>query len=79
MERFCKVLKVHATKIIQYEKKEMTRITDEKIKTYKNQKVCFICKKRFSTDDDNKKYHKNSEIIVINEETVEELLILFVI
>ena len=79
MEKFCKVLKEHATKIIHYEKKEITPITDEKVKTYKKQKVCFICKKRFSTDDDNKKYHKNSEIIVINEETVEELLILFVI
>ena len=27
-------------------------------KSYKKQKVCYICKKGFSTDDDNKKYHK---------------------
>ena len=40
-------------KIINYEKKEMIPLTDEK------QKVCDICKKGFSTDDDdNKKDHK---------------------
>ena len=27
-------------------------------KTYNKQKVCHVCKKRFSTDDSNKKYHK---------------------
>ena len=29
METFCKDLKEHATKIINYEKKEMTPLTDE--------------------------------------------------
>ena len=59
MERFCKDLKEHITKIINYEKKEMIPTTDEESKSYKKQKVCYICKKRFSTDnDDNKKYHK---------------------
>ena len=27
-------------------------------KMYNNQKVCYICKKRFSTSDNNKKYPK---------------------
>ena len=36
----------------------MIPLTDEENKSYKNQKVCYICKKEFSTDDDNKKYHK---------------------
>ena len=58
MERFCKDLKEHATKIINYEEKEMTPLTDEENKSYKKQKVCYICKKGFSTDEDNKKYHK---------------------
>ena len=39
-------------------KKEMIPLTDEENKSYKKQKVCYICKKEFSTDDDNKKYHK---------------------
>ena len=58
MERFCKNLKEHATRIINYEKKEMIPLTDEENKSYKKQKLCYICKKEFSTDDDNKKYHK---------------------
>ena len=58
MERFCKNLKENATRIINYEKKEMTPLTNEESKFYKNQKVCYICKKEFSIDDDNKKYHK---------------------
>ena len=57
-ERFCKNLKEHTTKIINYEKKGMIPLTDEENKSYKKQKVCYICKKEFSTDDDNKKYHK---------------------
>ena len=38
-------------------KKEMIPLTDEKNKSYEKQKVCYICKKGFSTDND-KKYHK---------------------
>ena len=31
----------------------MILLTDEKNKSYEKQKVCYICKKGFSTDDDN--------------------------
>ena len=51
--------KEHATKRINYEKKkkkEMIPLTHEENKSYKKQKVFYICKKGFSTDDDNKKY-----------------------
>ena len=59
MERFCKDLKKHATKIIHHEKKEMIPLTDKEKKFYEKQKVGYICKKGFSTDvDDNKKYQK---------------------
>ena len=54
IERFYKDLKDHATKIINYEKKE----TDQEYKSYKKKKVCYLCKKGFITDDDSKKYHK---------------------
>ena len=51
MERFCKDLKKHASKIINYEEKEMIPpLTDEENKPYKKQKVCYICKKEFNTD-----------------------------
>ena len=58
MKNFCLDLKKHATKIINYEKKEMIPLTYEENKSYKKQKVCYICKNGFSTDDNNKKYHK---------------------
>ena len=50
MKRFCKDLKEHATKIINYEKKVMAPLTKEEKEDYNNQKVCYICKKEFIDD-----------------------------
>ena len=36
----------------------MIPLTYEENKSYRQQKVCYICEKGFSTDDDNKKYCK---------------------
>ena len=36
----------------------MIPLTDEENKSYKKQKVWYICKKGFSTNYDSKKYHK---------------------
>ena len=52
MKNFCLDLREHATKIINYEKKEMIPKTEEKM--HNKQKVCYICKKRISTDDGKK-------------------------
>ena len=60
-KRFCKNLREHAMKIIDYEKKEMMPLTNEENKSYENQKLCYICKKGFSTDALNKKYHKKRD------------------
>ena len=57
MEKFCKDLREHAVKIVNYEKNEMILPTDEENKFYEEQKVCNIFKKGFSTNND-KKYHK---------------------
>ena len=57
MKEFCMDLKEHAERIINCEKKEIIPVTDEENESYKNQKVCHICKKGFITDDDNKKYN----------------------
>ena len=57
MKTFCKDLREHAMKIIDYEKKEIIPLTDEENKSYEKQKVCYMCKKGFSSKD-NKKYHK---------------------
>ena len=44
MKNFCLDLKKHATKIINYEKKEMIPLTKEEEKNHNNQKVCHIFK-----------------------------------
>ena len=38
--------------------KEIIPLTKEEKKMHNKQKVCYICKRRFSTDNNNKKYHK---------------------
>ena len=58
MEKFCEDLKEHATKIINYEKKEMIPLTKKEEKRHNKQNVCLICKKRFGSDDSNKKHFK---------------------
>ena len=65
VERFCKDLKKHAMKIINYEENEMIQLTYEENKYYEIQTVCYICKKEFSDDDgddddddDDKNYQK---------------------
>ena len=54
--KFCKDLREHATKIINYEKKDMIPLTKKVEENYNNQKVCYICKKEFDKSD--KKHHK---------------------
>ena len=51
MSKFCKDLREHATKIINYEKKDMIPLTKKDEKNYNNQKVCYICKKEFDKSD----------------------------
>ena len=58
MKKFCKDLREHATKIINYEKKKMIPLTKKEEKNHNKQKVCYICKKKFNTYDSNKKHHK---------------------
>ena len=47
MESFCKDLREHAMKIMNYEKKEMIPLTNDENELYEMQKVCYICKKKF--------------------------------
>ena len=56
MKNFCLDLREHATKIINYEKKEMIPLAKEEKETHNQQRVCYKCKKIFSTDDNNRKY-----------------------
>ena len=51
MKKFCKDLRIHATKIINYEKKKVIPLTPEEKINYNNQNVCYTCKKEFDTID----------------------------
>ena len=56
MKKFCKDLREHATKIINYEKKKMIPLTTEEKIHYNEQEIYYICKKEF--DKVNKKHFK---------------------
>ena len=61
MKKFSKGLREHATKIINYEKKDMIPLTKKEEKHHNKQKVCYICRKEFNTDDSDKKHHKEKD------------------
>ena len=50
MNRFCKDLKDHATKIIDFKKKTMIPLTKEEEDNYNKENTCYICKKDFNND-----------------------------
>ena len=56
MKKFCKDLKEHATRIINYEKKKIIPLTKEGKINYNDKQICYICKKEFDKSD--KKHHK---------------------
>ena len=56
MKKFCKDLREHSTRTINYEKKNMISLIPEEKIHHNKQKVCYICKKEF--DNNNKKQQK---------------------
>ena len=50
MKRFCKDLKDHATKIIDFKKKAMIPLTKEEEDNYNKENTCYICKNYFNND-----------------------------
>ena len=56
MKKFCKDLREHAMKIINYEKKKIVPLTTKEEICYNKQKICYICKKEFDKSD--RKHHK---------------------
>ena len=55
MKKFCKDLKEHATRIINYEKKKIIQLTKGEKINYNDQQICYIYKKEFDKSD---KKHK---------------------
>ena len=58
----CKKLKERAMKIINYEKKEMTPLTCEESKSYKEQEARHICKEKFCMDKDDENYENKRKV-----------------
>ena len=54
MKKFCESLRIHATKIINYEKKKIIPLTKEEKINYNDQKLCYICQKEFDIIDTTK-------------------------
>ena len=51
IKKFCKDLREHATKIINYEKKKMIPLTKEEKIYHNEQEICYIFKKEFDKSD----------------------------
>ena len=51
MNKFCKDLREHFTKIINYEKKKMIPLTTKEKIYHNKQKICYVCKKEFNNND----------------------------
>ena len=51
MKKFCKDLREHATKIINYEKKKKIPLTIKEKMHYNEQEICYICKEEFDKSD----------------------------
>ena len=51
MKKFCKDLREHAMKIINYEKNRMVPLTIKEEICHNKQKICYICKKEFNNND----------------------------
>ena len=58
IKKFCGNLKKLATKIINFEEKEMIPLTDNENKFYEEQKECHICQKGFCYDKNEEKKFK---------------------
>ena len=54
----CEKFKDRALRIINYEKKEMIPSSEEENKSYEEQDICHICRKKFNSDIKDKKHQK---------------------
>ena len=82
IKKFCSGLKELGTKVVNYEQKETTPLTDDENRYCEEQKNATYVKKRFAIIKNKKRdlnYTKKLEIIVTLQENLEGLFIAFVI
>ena len=56
IEKLCKTLKEHAMIIINYKKKEMISLTGAENRSYEEQEVSHVCKKKFCVYEHDENY-----------------------
>ena len=79
MKNFCEFLRQYAMKIINFEMKKMKLLTKEQYESYKNVKICYICKEKFENNIWKIKNIVKLEIIIILQESIEVVRIAYVI
>ena len=60
MKKFCESLRKHTMEIINFKKKKMKLLTKDQEESYKNAKICYICKQTFEN-----KYVKDKNILTL--------------
>ena len=57
MKKCCECLREHTMNIINFKKKKIKLLTKEQQESYKNAKICYICKEKFENKNvKDKKY-----------------------
>ena len=62
MIKFCRFLRKHAMKVINFKKKKLKLLTKEQQQSYENAKICYICKERFEN-----KYLKDKKYLKVRD------------
>ena len=62
MKKFCEFLREHVMKVINLKNKKMKLLTKEKQESYKNSKICYICKEKFEN-----KYLKDKKYLKVRD------------
>ena len=58
IKKFCSELKGLGTKVVNYDQKEMTPLTDDENRYYEEQKKCYICRTAFCDNKNQRKRFK---------------------
>ena len=62
MKKFCEFLREHVMKVINLKNKKMKLLTKEEQESYKNSKICYICKEKFEN-----KYLKDKKYLKVRD------------
>ena len=79
MKKFCELSREHITKLINFKKKKMKLLTKEQQESYKKQNFLIFVKKKLKKNIRKIRNTVKIKIIVITQESIEILLIAYVI